>query len=362
MPKCKNDPTHSYKGTEPSPKGLGYCAHSMKVGAVKKGKNGNKWIIKEMKNGSKRWMKVKDEYIKNKNNKKTEIDCKKFVSYKKKVGKVKFLRRYKDKFEILRGIDVGNKQIRKYISYNKFENKITKIPDGFRKYTMSKKQIKEDYCGNIKYLDKNNKEYLEIKKKMKGYKKYKTHSNGRRPYLCYVKKNEIFIYKINKNNKIKRQNTGGIYPEDWIYTILVKHYKTKKIFIGNDSGKYSPIKLDVSYSIGNTILLQLTKNRYIYIEGYIYEFSTNDEIVKYFSLIGNNDIPYPIALGKENVYFMLHNRYFPKKYFSKKMKDAEFEDAYELFYNHDYWINENKISNDAKSIKFKKFKRIDSAV
>ena len=62
----------------------------------------------------------------------------------------------------------------KYISYNKFENKITKIPDGFRKYTMSKKQIKEDYCGNIKYLDKNNKEYLEIKKKMKGYKKYNT--------------------------------------------------------------------------------------------------------------------------------------------------------------------------------------------
>ena len=24
MPKCKNDPKKSYKGTEPSPKGLGY--------------------------------------------------------------------------------------------------------------------------------------------------------------------------------------------------------------------------------------------------------------------------------------------------------------------------------------------------
>jgi hypothetical protein len=58
MPNCKNDPTRKYKGTEPSPKGLGYCAHSMKVGAVKKGKDGNKWIIKEMKNGNKRWVKV----------------------------------------------------------------------------------------------------------------------------------------------------------------------------------------------------------------------------------------------------------------------------------------------------------------
>ena len=55
MPKCKNDSTKKYKGTEPSPKGLGYCAHSMKVGAVKKGKDGNKWIVKEIKNGSKRW-------------------------------------------------------------------------------------------------------------------------------------------------------------------------------------------------------------------------------------------------------------------------------------------------------------------
>jgi hypothetical protein len=27
MPKCKNDLTRSYKDTEQSPKGLGYCAH-----------------------------------------------------------------------------------------------------------------------------------------------------------------------------------------------------------------------------------------------------------------------------------------------------------------------------------------------
>ena len=58
MPKCKNDKIRSYKGTEPSPKGLGYCAHNMKMGAVKKGKDGNKWIVKEIKNGSKRWVKV----------------------------------------------------------------------------------------------------------------------------------------------------------------------------------------------------------------------------------------------------------------------------------------------------------------
>ena len=30
MPKCLNNPKKSYKGTEPSPKGLGYCAGGMK--------------------------------------------------------------------------------------------------------------------------------------------------------------------------------------------------------------------------------------------------------------------------------------------------------------------------------------------
>ena len=71
MPKCKNDKTRSFKGTEPSPKGLGYCAHSMKIGAVKKGKDGNKWIVKEIKNGNKRWVKVKDG---DKNNNKIKIE------------------------------------------------------------------------------------------------------------------------------------------------------------------------------------------------------------------------------------------------------------------------------------------------
>jgi hypothetical protein len=31
MPACKNDPTKKYKGDEPSPKGVGHCAHAEKV-------------------------------------------------------------------------------------------------------------------------------------------------------------------------------------------------------------------------------------------------------------------------------------------------------------------------------------------
>ena len=57
MPKCKNNPSRSYKGTEPSPKGLGYCASGEKIGKKRKGKDGNMWIVKEVKSGSGRWVK-----------------------------------------------------------------------------------------------------------------------------------------------------------------------------------------------------------------------------------------------------------------------------------------------------------------
>ena len=66
MPKCKNDSTRYYKGTEPSPKGLGYCAHAEKVNSSKKGKDGNKWVIKETKKGVKRWTKHKKTTAKSK--------------------------------------------------------------------------------------------------------------------------------------------------------------------------------------------------------------------------------------------------------------------------------------------------------
>ena len=56
MPKCIDDPSRSYKGTEPSPKGLGYCAHTHSVGTTKTGKDGNTWTVETTYKGTKRWV------------------------------------------------------------------------------------------------------------------------------------------------------------------------------------------------------------------------------------------------------------------------------------------------------------------
>ena len=64
MPLCKNDPKKTYKGNEPSPKGLGYCAHAEKIGVSKKGKDGNIWKIQTTSKGIKRWVKQTTEKVK----------------------------------------------------------------------------------------------------------------------------------------------------------------------------------------------------------------------------------------------------------------------------------------------------------
>ena len=55
-----------HKGDEPSPKGLGFCAHCTPLNVTMKGKDGNLWETKKYKKGV-RWVKVKPtdpKYIK----------------------------------------------------------------------------------------------------------------------------------------------------------------------------------------------------------------------------------------------------------------------------------------------------------
>jgi hypothetical protein len=59
MPKCINNILKTYKGNEPSPKGIGYSACSEEIGKIMKGKDDNLWIVKLISNNQKRWYKVK---------------------------------------------------------------------------------------------------------------------------------------------------------------------------------------------------------------------------------------------------------------------------------------------------------------
>ena len=56
---------------------------------------------------------------------------------------------------------------------------------------------------------------------------------------------------------------------------------------------------------GNTLLLECENNEYVYVsELEIFKFKTDDKIIEYISLIGNNLIPYTFTVGDKYTYFL----------------------------------------------------------
>jgi hypothetical protein len=160
--------------------------------------------------------------------------------------------------------------------------------------------------------------------------------NGGRPFQVVILGNKVSIYE---------QLNWKDYDTIQDYTKLIKTFSNvKKIFIGKDR------KLGKAFD-GNSILLRLSKDQYVYIGSWIYEFVTKDDtIVAYFSKVGNSGVPYPVALGEKNVYFMLEPTI--GLMYGRRRRDlgrgnspavvprsvvppnVDWEDAYTLFYGH----------------------------
>lgn len=152
---------------------------------------------------------------------------------------------------------------------------------------------------------------LRNTQKRKG-KVYDVLDNGARPYRVYVDGSTVSIYIGKRKND---------YSYD--YDKLVRTIKAKEVHVG---GKKS--------QLGNSILVHVSGNHYLYIGHEIYEFQMEDTVDTYFSIVGNSDVPYPVLLGTENAYFMLDRCYVPRSEFDPKMTKAEWEDSYQRYYGY----------------------------
>lgn len=194
-------------------------------------------------------------------------------------------------------------------------------------------------------------------------KSYYIHDNGGRPFKVAVDAKTVSIYK----------NTAK-YPEEATYA-LVKTVQAKEVFIGKSSGKaymsdHTPA--EAKNFIGNSILLELSANKYMYIGTEIYEFQTDDTIESYYSLIGNNDVPYPVAVGTDTIYFMLDHTYVKREMISfSKMKAVDWEGAYAMYYGFRDPVTGEQVVDQARSKeiklehyakKMKKFKLIHKRI
>ena len=174
-------------------------------------------------------------------------------------------------------------------------------------------------------------------------KQYFTWDNTGKPFLVKInnKNNEVEIYKRTHNSLFDYEDDIGI-PEK--YTTFVKKIKPISIFIGKSSGKPTckccdhTSKEKNEYD-GNSILLHIPskhKYTYIFIGHEIYQFTTKDKIIKYYSPLGQSGVSYPVAIGKVNSYFMLDKKYISNKIIPKKWLNINKVDClYNIYYGND---------------------------
>ena len=168
------------------------------------------------------------------------------------------------------------------------------------------------------------------RKASKGGKSYLIHDNGMYPFKVQISGKDVEIYK-GEYRKLADGKT--IDYDNMDYNKLLKKLVVNEVHLGespcikaaDDCG--APL-------LGNTILLHLSGNKYMYVGESIYEFTMEDEFEAYYSMMGRNDVPYPVLLGSKYVYMMLDHVFIPRELFKAKMNAAEWANAYAYFYGH----------------------------
>ena len=107
----------------------------------------------------------------------------------------------------------------------------------------------------------------------------------------------MYVYKYEKKNKFEQPFLS---------------FQGKHIFIGNSKNcektEFSTANDNLIFD-GKTILLECEDNEEVYVSGFeIFNFKTDDKIIDYISLFGNNMCPYTIANGEKHTYF-IYDRY-----------------------------------------------------
>lgn len=176
---------------------------------------------------------------------------------------------------------------------------------------------------------------------------YRTHDNGGRPFQVVI---DSYYVDIEVDTSEWSCRSSEVYEP----------FKTfswddiEEIYIGTDDE-------DGEFFIGNSILIKLrlyqenipkrgsktmffekkepVKHWYVHVGSDIYQFFTDTPIIEYHSLGGNNDVPYPIAVSENKVYFMLDYCYSTLEDIRKISPDYDdWYDGYRFFYD-----NEDKL-------------------
>ena len=90
----------------------------------------------------------------------------------------------------------------------------------------------------------------------------------------------------------------------------------------------------------------MKKRKYVHVGENLFSFETNDEIDGYTVEHGFNDVKYPVARGKENIYYMLHRKYIPLQ----EYENSTVENVYQYLYKKEGELKGDNISVENEGI------------
>ena len=115
---------------------------------------------------------------------------------------------------------------------------------------------------------------------------YEIWDNGGKPFKVKIDDKVIKIFKMNNENET--------------YYSLAEITNYREVFIGKDP--------DDSEFDGNSILVNVKYNEYIFIGSSIFSFEPLSKIIKFVSVMGNSGVPYPYAEDVTgNIYLLIEN-------------------------------------------------------
>jgi hypothetical protein len=157
------------------------------------------------------------------------------------------------------------------------------------------------------------KQKTQKKHKTQRMKTYMILDNGSNTFSADVSPSHVAIYLLEENG------ADGKKVIDTAHT---------RVFVGDNDLRIGQGVAPKGMYPGNSLLIQVRPGSYIFAGQEIYSFSTVDgeEILAYYSPVGNSAVPYPYAVGERHTYFMLEMEYVPNE-----LLDLT-KDAYGQFY------------------------------
>jgi hypothetical protein len=175
--------------------------------------------------------------------------------------------------------------------------------------------------------------------KNKNKNKNKNSANSKSEYI--ISGGSMHPFKVSVSGKTvtiyKRPPIDFDYPDPKDYTDVFKTFTAENVYPGTapcDPNMYLATDSCWSGNTGNTVLLHISGNKYMYIGDVIYEFTIDDEFEAYYSVLTSNGMSCPVLLGSRNVYLLGSSiqEYVSRDTFKAPMTPAEWADGEAYYY------------------------------